>query len=121
MLINSIWSSDLFFLSENLLSESNIFKKIMKKTISLLIVTTFLTGCIESMALLGPATTGVGSGKIAQSAASSVVSYGVKKAVDELSISIACLLDEASEVFQYDLEHIQKQIDIIEDEIKKKK
>ena len=51
----------------------------MKKTISLLIVTTFLTGCIESMALLGPATTGVGSGKIAQAAASAVVSYGVKK------------------------------------------
>ena len=43
------------------------------------------------------------------------------KAIKEASISIACLLDEASEVAQYDLEHIQKQIDIIEDEIKKKK
>jgi hypothetical protein len=31
------------------------------------------------MALLGPATSGAGSGKIAQSAFSSVVSYGVKK------------------------------------------
>ena len=43
------------------------------------------------------------------------------KAIKEASISIACLLDEASEVAQYDLEHIQKQIDKIEDEIKKKK
>ena len=51
----------------------------MKKITSLLIVITFLSGCVESMALLGPATTGVGSGKIAQSAVSSAVSYGVKK------------------------------------------
>lgn len=51
----------------------------MKKITSLLIVITFLSGCVESMALLGPATTGAGSGKIAQSAVSSVVSYGVKK------------------------------------------
>ena len=50
----------------------------MKKITSLLIVITFLSGCVESMALLGPATTGAGSGKIAQSAVSSAVSYGVK-------------------------------------------
>ena len=42
----------------------------MKKITSLLIVITFLSGCVESMALLGPATTGAGSGKIAQSAVS---------------------------------------------------
>ena len=51
----------------------------MKKIFSLLFVLTLLTGCVESMALLGPATSGVGSGKIAQSAVSSAVSYGVKK------------------------------------------
>ena len=51
----------------------------MKKTLSLLFVLTLLTGCVESMALLGPATSGAGSGKIAQSAVSSAVSYGVKK------------------------------------------
>ena len=38
-----------------------------------------LNGCVESMAFLGPATTGASSGKIVQSAASSAVSYGVKK------------------------------------------
>ena len=54
-------------------------KEIMKKIFSLLIVVTLLTGCVESMALLGPVTTGAGTGKIAQSAVSSAVSYGVKK------------------------------------------
>ena len=51
----------------------------MKKTLSLLFVLTLLTGCVESMALLGPVTSGAGTGKIAQSAFSSAVSYGVKK------------------------------------------
>ena len=51
----------------------------MKKIYSLLFVLTLLTGCVESMALLGPVTSGAGSGKIAQSAVSSAVSFGVKK------------------------------------------
>ena len=51
----------------------------MKKIFSLLAMTVLLTGCVESMALLGPATTGAGSGKIAQSAMSSALSYGVKQ------------------------------------------
>ena len=53
----------------------------MKKTLSLLFVLTLLTGCVESMALLGPVTSGAGTGKIAQSAFSSAVSYGVKKQI----------------------------------------
>ena len=51
----------------------------MKKIFSLLAMSVLLSGCVESMALIGPATTGAGSGKIAQSAISSVLSYGVKK------------------------------------------
>jgi len=51
----------------------------MKKIFSLLIVLTLLNGCVESMALLGPVTSGAGSGKIAHSAVSSAVSFGVKK------------------------------------------
>jgi len=51
----------------------------MKKIIGLLLSATLLTGCVESMALLGQATAGVGSGKVIQSAASSAVSYGIKK------------------------------------------
>ena len=44
-----------------------------------LILITFLNGCVESVALLGPASTGVGTGKMTQSAISSAVSLGVKK------------------------------------------
>ena len=51
----------------------------MKKIFSLLAMSVLLSGCVESMALIGPATTGAGSGKITQSAMSSVLSYGVKK------------------------------------------
>ena len=51
----------------------------MKKIFSLLAMSVLLSGCVESMALIGPATTGAGSGKIAQSAMSSGFSYAVKK------------------------------------------
>tara|TARA_Y100000389_G_scaffold165226_1_gene169331 strand:+ start:1999 stop:2385 length:387 start_codon:yes stop_codon:yes gene_type:complete len=51
----------------------------MKKIFSLLIAMTFLSGCVESMALLGSTTSGAGSTKVAQSAISSTVSYGIKK------------------------------------------
>ena len=51
----------------------------MKKIISLMLTLTFLTGCAESLALLGPASTSVTGGNLAQSAASSAISFGVKK------------------------------------------
>ena len=51
----------------------------MKKIFSFLAMAFLLSGCVESMALLGPATTGAGSGKIAQSAMSSALSFGVKQ------------------------------------------
>ena len=51
----------------------------MKKIFSLLAMSVLLSGCVESMALIGPATTGAVSGKIAQSAMSSGLSYAVKK------------------------------------------
>ena len=50
----------------------------MSKTLSLLVTLFLLNGCAESLALLGPATSGTSSGKVAQSALSSAVSYGVK-------------------------------------------
>jgi len=52
----------------------------MKKTLSLITILFLLNGCAEALALLGPATSiGAGSGKMAQSAISSAVSYNVKK------------------------------------------
>ena len=52
----------------------------MKKILGLLLGLIFLTGCAESLALLGPtSTTAVTGGNIAQSALSSALNYGVKK------------------------------------------
>ena len=51
----------------------------MKKILGLLLTLTLLTGCAESLALLGPSSTAVTGGNIAQSAFSSAVNYGVKK------------------------------------------
>jgi len=48
----------------------------MKKITGLMLTIVFLSGCVESVALLGPMS---GSGNMAQSALSSSVSYGVKK------------------------------------------
>ena len=39
--------------------------------------------------------------------------------IDELSLSVACLLDEPSEVTREDLEHLQNLIIIIEREVKR--
>ena len=50
----------------------------MRKTLSLLVTLFLLNGCAESLALLGTATSGASSGKVAQSALSSAVNYGVK-------------------------------------------
>ncbi len=51
----------------------------MKKILSLILGLTLLTGCAESLAFLGPTSTVVTGGNIAQSAFSSAVNYGVKK------------------------------------------
>ena len=51
----------------------------MKKILGCLLGLTLLTGCAESLALLGPTSTAVTSGKITQSAFSTAVNYGVKK------------------------------------------
>ena len=51
----------------------------MKKIFELLVSLLLLNGCAESMALLGPASTTITGGNIAQSTVSSAMSYGVKK------------------------------------------
>ena len=51
----------------------------MKKLIGLLITLLALNGCANSLAFLGPASTSITGGNVAQSAVSSIVSYGVKK------------------------------------------
>ena len=51
----------------------------MKKILGCLLALTILTGCAESLALLGPTSTAVTGGKITQSAFSTALNYGVKK------------------------------------------
>ena len=51
----------------------------MKKVLGLLLGLLLLTGCAESLALLGPTSTAVTGGNIAQSAFSSAVNFSVKK------------------------------------------
>ena len=51
----------------------------MKKIISSVLTLILLTGCAESLALLGPASTSATGGNIAQTVMSSSISYGVKK------------------------------------------
>ena len=52
----------------------------MRKVILLIIAALFLNGCIQVVALVGPAVTGAASGNIYQSAISYSLGYGVKKA-----------------------------------------
>ena len=51
----------------------------MKRILVFLLGLTLLTGCAESLALLGTSSTAVTGGNAAQSAFSSAVNYGVKK------------------------------------------
>ena len=51
----------------------------MRKVFFVVVATLFLNGCFQVIALVGPAATGVTTGKIYQSAISYSVSYGVKK------------------------------------------
>ena len=58
----------------------------MKKVIFVVIATVFLNGCIQVLALVAPAASGVASGKIYQSALSYSLSYGVKQATGKTII-----------------------------------
>ena len=51
----------------------------MKKILGLLLGLLLLTGCAESLALLGPTSTAVTGGNIAQSTFTTAINYGVKK------------------------------------------
>ena len=51
----------------------------MKKISGLLTALLLFSGCAETMALLGPASTSLGGGNVLRSTISSTVSYGVKK------------------------------------------
>ena len=66
----------------------------MNKIISLLLTLVLLTGCAESLALLGPASTSVTGGKVTQSVVSSSLSYGIKKKTGKSPIEHAAAYAE---------------------------
>jgi hypothetical protein len=51
----------------------------MKKTFILLTSTMLLAGCVETVALLGPASSIIGGGNVVHSSISTATSYGIKK------------------------------------------
>ena len=55
-------------------------------SISLLV---FLSGCAETVALLGPASSLAGSGSVARSSVTTIVDYGIKKSTVKSSIEHA--------------------------------
>ena len=58
----------------------------MKKVIFVVVISLFLNGCFQVIALLGPAASGVATGNIYQSAISYSLSYGVKKSTGKTII-----------------------------------
>ena len=66
----------------------------MKKILGFLLGLTLLTGCAESLALLGPTSTAVTGGSVAQSAFSSALNYGVKKQTGKSAVEHAMAYTE---------------------------
>ena len=65
--------------SKSLLEWNGFNKGSMKNILGLILGLALLTGCTNSLALLGPTSTAATGGNIAQSVVSSGVNYGVKK------------------------------------------
>ena len=61
----------------------------MKKILISVTLTMFLTGCAETMAFLGPASTAAGGGNIMRSSLTSAIDYGIKKSTGKSSIEHA--------------------------------
>ena len=68
----------------------------MKKIIFVAIVTLFLNGCFQLIALVAPAASGVATGNIYQSAVSYYVSYGVQKTTGKTIIENVIDLNKKS-------------------------
>ena len=61
----------------------------MKKILISITLTMFLTGCAETLAFLGPASTAAGGGNIMRSSFTSALDYGIKKSTGKSSIEHA--------------------------------
>ena len=61
----------------------------LKKIFGSLILTIVLSGCAETIAFLGPASTAVGGGNLARSTVTSAIDYGIKKSTGKSSLEHA--------------------------------
>ena len=61
----------------------------MKKILLSISMAVFLTGCAETVAFLGPASTAAGGGNLARSTFTSALDYGIKKSTGKSSIEHA--------------------------------
>ena len=69
----------------------------MNKVIFVVVVTLFLNGCFQVLALVGPAASGVATGNIYQSAISYSLSYGVQKSTGKSIIENVIDLNKKSQ------------------------
>ena len=74
-----MWASLCFYVLEKTCKHLKKREEYLRKILISLLLTLFVSGCAETIALLGPASTSLGSGRVAQSAVSTVVNFGVKQ------------------------------------------
>ena len=61
----------------------------LKKILFSLAILALLTGCVNSVALLGPASTAAGGGNIARSTLTSAIDFGIKRSTGKSSFEHA--------------------------------
>ena len=61
----------------------------MRKIFISLLLATFVSGCAETVAFLGPASTAAGGGNLTRSTLTSALDYGIKKSTGKSSIEHA--------------------------------
>ena len=74
----------------------------MRKILTSLLLTLFVSGCAETMALLGPASTSLGGGNVAQTAISTAVNISIKKQTGKTP------MENVIEIASTDKNNIQK-------------
>ena len=95
-----------------------LFVYAMRKLIGLLISLFFLSGCLESSLVMGPAVGGA-QGRLAQSSLSSVVSYGIKHKTGKYPIQhiLKQQKEKAVKILKQEKEKTVKTVSLVEEKI----
>ena len=84
-----MWANKCFLSQKKTYKHLKKIEGILRKILLSIGLTILLTGCAETVAILGPASTAVGSGNIARSSFTSALDYGIKKSTGKSSIEHA--------------------------------